>query len=263
MKKRFLYTILLISVSVVFYYINFYLDQNLLKGKSIPTSVFEEFLPSSTSGVVISRQHYSFSYREDHEQAEWVMYALSKDMISKNQYDRPYFEKDPYVLTESADWRNYKNSGYERGHLCPAGDMKFNYDAFRDTFYTSNIAPQSSRFNGGIWNSLEQKIRSLAKKKKELIIVTGGVLSDNLQTIGYEGVSVPKFYYKILLSLNKDYEAIAFLIPQDYKSNDLKSYVTTIDKIEEYTGIDFFENLNKQKQKELESGITLRNWNLD
>ena len=263
MKKRFLYTILLIGVSFIFYYANIYLDQNLLKDRIKHTKISEEFLPSSTSGVVISRQYYTFSYREDHEQAEWVMYALSNDRISKNQYDRPYFEKDPYVLTESADWRNYKNSGYERGHLCPAGDMKFNYDAFKDTFYTSNIAPQSSRFNGGIWNSLEQKIRSLAKKKKELIIVTGGVLSDNLQTIGYEGVSVPKFYYKILLSLNTDYEAIAFLIPQDYKSNDLKSYVTTIDKIEEYTGIDFFKNLNTLKQHELESGITLRNWNLD
>ena len=263
MKKRFLYTILLIGISFIFYYVNIYLDQNLLKESTNHTKILEEFIPSSTSGVVINRQHYTFSYREDHEQAEWVIYALSTDRISKNQYDRPFFERDPYVLTESADWRNYKNSGYERGHLCPAGDMKFSYDAFKDTFYTSNISPQSSKFNGGIWNSLEQKIRSLAKKKKELIIVTGGVLSDNLETIGYEGVSVPKFYYKILLSINKDYETIAFLIPQDYKSNNLKSYVTTIDKIEELTRIDFFENLNKQRQEELESGITLQNWDLD
>jgi endonuclease G len=62
------------------------------------------------------------------------------------------------VSSGSADWRNYRNSGFDN-HLCPAADMEFNVNAYNETFLTSNIAPQDHRFNAGIWNRLEQKIR--------------------------------------------------------------------------------------------------------
>lgn len=83
------------------------------------------FLPTSTSGNIYSHKAYSFSYVEKHEQSEWVAYELSdSDFSNSNNYKRPYFNQDPLVETKSADWRNYKKSGYNKGHLCPAGDKK-------------------------------------------------------------------------------------------------------------------------------------------
>lgn len=265
MKKRLIYTVLLISVSLMFYYINQFLDKNF-SGHAANTQEFlDQVQPSSNGGIIVHRRYYSFSYREDHEQSEWVMYSLTLDKVSTNKFIRPYFKRDPYVVTESADWRNYKNSGYERGHLCPAADMKFDYNAFQDTFYTSNIVPQTSRFNGGIWNRLEQKVRKFAIEKKELVVITGGVLGRGIKTIGYEAVSVPESYYKIILtkSEREEYEVMAFLIPQDYDSEDLVSYTTTIDNIEQLTGIDFLKDLDIQIQNQLESQVILKNWNLN
>mgnify|MGYP003580214912 CR=1 FL=1 len=100
------------------------------------------YLPTSTTKQIVKHQYYTLSYNEKFEQAEWVAYELKKEYLKNNDFKRPYFIEDPNVTTGSADWRNYKNSGYDKGHLCPAGDMEFSKDAYNDTFYTSNISPQ-------------------------------------------------------------------------------------------------------------------------
>ncbi|RZS98954.1 DNA/RNA non-specific endonuclease [Aquimarina brevivitae] len=264
MKQKVIYTVLMILSVIIFYYaekaIDFYnytqTDTAVLKEN------FMTYLPSSTRDVVIHRRHFSFSYREEHEQAEWVMYYLAKNKLTDSSRKRPYFERDPFVMSGSADWRNYKNSGYQRGHLCPAGDMKFDKEAYEDTFYTSNITPQSAQFNGGIWNQLEHQVRKLAMQKDSLLIITGGVLSPDLDRIGYERVSVPHYFFKIIFYPKQDYKAIAFLIPQENFGNDLNQYITNIDAIEAHTGIDFFKQLDSKKQEKLESTITLDFWNL-
>ena len=118
-----------------------------------------DFLPSSSGGQVVKHQYYTLSYNEVHEQAEWVAYELKKSYIKNNDFKRPFFIADAKVTTGSADWRNYKNTNYDKGHLCPAGDMEFALDAYNDTFFTSNISPQVRNFNNGVWNRLEQKVR--------------------------------------------------------------------------------------------------------
>ena len=100
-----------------------------------------DYSPTSTTGQIIVHQNYSLSYFEKYEQAEWVFYELKSNAGNSN-FKRPYFIQDPLVKTKSADYKNYKNSGYDKGHLCPAGDMKFSKEAFDDTFYTSKILPQ-------------------------------------------------------------------------------------------------------------------------
>ena len=155
-----------------------------------------DFYPTSTTNQIIKHDFYRLSYSEKNEQAEWVAYEL-KGNTFQNNYNRPYFVADPLVKSGSADWKNYKNSGYDKGHLCPAGDMKFSENAFEDTFYTSNISPQKSDFNAGVWNRLEQKVRYWAVKYDGIYVVTGGVLQPNLKTIGREKVAVPDFFYKV------------------------------------------------------------------
>jgi endonuclease G len=98
------------------------------------------------------------SYNEKAEQGEWLAYELKKVFSKNDHFKRPYFIENPLFDIRSADWRNYKKSGYDKGYLCPAGDMDFDLIAYNDTFYISNNSPQLHEFNGGIWNRLEQKV---------------------------------------------------------------------------------------------------------
>ena len=189
------------------------------------------FLPSSTSRAIYEHKGYTLSYVEEHEQAEWVAYYLQSSDFSSVNYDRPYFNQDPLVSTKSADWRNYKNSGYNKGHLCPAGDRKSTYKLYEETFLTSNASPQLYDFNAGIWNRLEQKTRYWAEKNKGVYVVTGGVLGENLKTIGKENVSVPKYFYKILLTKDGK-NMIGFLLPHKNSEKALYEFVVSVDSIE-------------------------------
>ncbi|GAA3764041.1 DNA/RNA non-specific endonuclease [Flavobacterium ginsengiterrae] len=204
--------------------------------------------PTSTTNQVIKHKYYTLSYNEKFEQAEWVAYELKKEYLKNGNYKRPYFIQDPKVTTGSADWRNYKKSGYDKGHLCPAGDMEFSKEAYDDTFYTSNISPQKHDFNSGIWNRIEQKTRYWADKYNDIYVVTGGVLKDSDKKIGTERVSVPKYFYKIVLAKSgKEHKAIAFLVPNADSDKSIYDFVVPIETLEKMTGIDFFPNLKNLK----------------
>ncbi|MDR7208285.1 DNA/RNA non-specific endonuclease [Flavobacterium piscis] len=213
------------------------------------TSVYTvAYLPTSTTKQIVKHNYYTLSYNEKFEQAEWVAYELKKEYLKNNDFKRPYFVQDPKVVTGSADWRNYKKSGYDKGHLCPAGDMEFDKNAFNDTFYTSNISPQNHDFNSGIWNRLENKVRYWTGKYNNLYIVTGGVLKESDKKIGTEEVSVPEYFYKIVLTKSgKEHKAIAFLVPNEKSQKGIYEFVVSIETLEKMTGIDFFPNLKNLK----------------
>lgn len=222
------------------------------------------YLPTSTTNQVIQHNYYTLSYSEKHEQAEWIAYELKKEYVINNDYKRPKFIKDPRVKTGSADWRNYKKSGYDKGHLCPAGDMEFDLNAYNDTFFTSNISPQKHDFNGGIWNRLEQKVRYWAIKYDGIYVITGGILKPALKTIGVEKVSVPNYFYKILLdNTNGKYRMIAFLVPSKKSDKPLYEFVVPVDSIEKITGIDFFPKLNDKIENRLEKNSDYKSWSFN
>ncbi len=218
------------------------------------------YFPTSTSGKIYNHDAFSFSYVEEHEQAEWVAYELNdSDFSNRNNFDRPYFNQDPIVETKSADWRNYKNSGYNKGHLCPAGDRKKSYNLYKETFLTSNASPQLYDFNAGIWNRLEQKTRYWATKNNGVYVITGGVLSKNLKTIGDEDVSVPDYFYKVLLTKDGK-KMIGFLIPHNESKKALYEFTVSVDEIEKVTGIDFFPELEDSLENELEKNTNYKKW---
>lgn len=219
------------------------------------------YLPTSTTNQIIHHKYYSLSYSEKHEQAEWVAYELKKNQLSRTNFERPYFEEDPFVSSGSAHWRNYKRSGYDKGHLCPAGDRRFSKEAFNETFYTSNVSPQLNDFNAGVWNRLEQKTRYWAAKYDGLYVVTGGVLEKNLETIGTEDVAVPDYFYKVLIDqTNGKYKAIAFLMPHQESEKPLASFVVSIDELEKKTGINFFIKLPDNIENLLEKNVSYKDW---
>lgn len=225
----------------------------------INANVIFDFYPTSTTGVIIHRDGFAFSYAEEYEQSEWVAYQLSDKDLTHNDFDRPFFVEDPKVKTHSADWRNYKKSGYDKGHLCPAGDRKSSYKEFEETFFTSNISPQRHDFNDGVWNRLEQKVRYWAKKNDGIYVVTGGVLNENLKTIGKEKVAVPNYFYKVLMTKDRS-KMIGFLVPHKDSNKPLYEFVTDVDAIEKMTGIDFFPKLPDALEKKLEQSDDYKNW---
>jgi endonuclease G len=236
-------------------------ESNLVSQSS--KKVFD-FLPTSTTNQIVTHDYYTLSYNEKYEQAEWVAYELKKSYVRSSNFDRPYFIEDPKVKTGSADWRNYKKSGYDKGHLCPAGDMGFAINAYNDTFFTSNISPQLHDFNGGVWNRLEQKVRYWATKYDGVYVITAGVLQPNLKTIGEEQVLVPNYFYKIVLdNSNGQYKMIAFLVPNAKSNKPLYEFVVSVDSIEKMTGIDFFPKLDDKTENSLEKRSYYKAWSFN
>lgn len=217
------------------------------------------YLPTSTTNEIYAHKGYTFSYDETHEQSEWVAYLLEDGKWKYSNLERPLFEQDPIVTTESAHWGNYKKSGYTKGHLCPAGDRKQSQELFDETFFTSNASPQLYDFNAGVWNRLENKVRYWAGKYDGIYVVTGGVLTEDLEVIGKEDVSVPKYFYKVLLTKDKT-RMIAFLVPHEKSNQPLYKFVVSVDEIEQKTGIDFFPKLEDAKENKLESNKDYKGW---
>lgn len=233
----------------------------ITEGKTTKENTNEYFLPTSTTGQIVHHEGYSLSYNEKHEQAEWVAYELKKSHLSSSNHKRPYFEIDKAVKTGAASWRNYKNSGYDRGHLCPAGDRRYTKDAHDETFLTSNISPQEHQFNSGVWNTLEQKVRYWARKYDGLYVVTGGILKGDMKTIGTEHVSVPNQFYKVLIDNNTGKtKMIAFLMPHKNSKKSLYDFVVSVDQVEALTGIDFFQELDDAIEDKLEASSSYKGW---
>ena len=223
-----------------------------------------DYLPVSTTNQIVKHQYYTLSYNEKYEQAEWVAYELKIQKRKRNHFKRPFFIEDPKVTTKSADWKNYKNSGYDKGHLCPAGDMTFDKSAYDDTFFTSNITPQLHEFNDGVWNRLEEKVRYWSEKYDGVYVITGGVLTNFLPTIGKEKVAIPDCFYKIVLNNTYGkYKVIAFLVPNAKSDKALYNFAVSVDDIEKITGIDFFPNLEDSIENKLEKNKDYKDWSFN
>ena len=265
-KKKTILALLaiLLLVAVLGYeqYLKVAEENNVVSAGSRPKETTNTyFLPTSTTGQIVHHANYSLSYSEKHEQAEWVAYELKANHLSSKKHKRPYFILDTAVSTTAAHWRNYKKSGFDKGHLCPAGDRKFSKEAHDETFLTSNISPQRHQFNAGIWNKLEQQTRYWAKKNNGVFVITGGVLEDNLTTIGSEDVAVPNFFYKIILDNTKGtIKVLAFLVPHKNSREPLYNFVVSVDAIEALTGINFFAELEDGLEERLEASSSYKNW---
>ncbi len=220
----------------------------------VPMFLFGQlkFLPSS-NGEVVEHTYYSLSYLEEHEQAEWVHYKLNSTILKGEIPRKKNYTIDRKVSTGSAHKSDikFKADGYHKGHLVPAADMKIDSISVREAAYMSNISPQKSKFNNGVWSRLEKRIR-LRAKKSELYITTGGVLSPaDLKKIGKNNVSVPDQFYKIIYDA-KNQKMFAYLMPNK-KIESREKYVVTVDAIEALTGIDFYADLSDDLEDKLEA----------
>ena len=232
-------------------------------GKKAPTVAVNtsELLPSSSScDQVVIHTAYSLCYSEKDEQARWVAYKLTSEMCTTNAVKRvDKFIPDPLVKTGSSESNDFKNSGYDRGHLCPAGDMNWSDATMKESFYMSNMSPQLHAFNAGIWEKLETKVRKWAVAKGEVFVVDGPVLTGELKKIGVKNkVTVPDYFYKIVYSSGS---VLAFVIQnKDWDQKSFYDFCVPVDSIEKLTGIDFFPLMNDTLENELEKRVRMEGW---
>lgn len=220
----------------------------------------DAYLPAfKASAQVIRHPGYVLRYEEEYEQAGWVVHRLPDKTGKARRSDR--FMPDPLVETGSALPSDYARTGYDRGHLAPAGDFKYNQQLMYESFYMSNMSPQAHAFNTGIWSDIEQKVRSWSRRYGPLIIVTGPVLKPGLPTIGRSTrIAVPGQYYKIVYDPDRQ-KAIAFLIENEGLVNVLlRDFTVSVDDVERATGIDFFARLPDPLERDLESQHQVDDW---
>ncbi|MEI6750531.1 MAG: DNA/RNA non-specific endonuclease [Bacteroidota bacterium] len=210
---------------------------------------------------IVSHTGYSLLFNNKHKQANWVAYELTSAETNK-QFERTNkFLPDPAVTSGTANDNDYKGSGYDKGHLAPAADMGWSSTAMAESFYYSNMSPQTPGFNRGIWKRLEELVRIWAIEYNSVYIVTGPVLTNGLPSIGANKVSIPKYYYKVILDYTEPgIKGIGFIIPNTNSNKPLYNYAVTIDSVEKYTGIDFYPALPEKQEKLIESTICLKCW---
>ena len=205
--------------------------------------------------TIIRHRGYTLSYNSKYKQANWVAYLLTKDETVKRFQRGEFFAADPMI--PGTDFSiDYQKSGYDRGHLAPAADMGYSMETMVQSFFYSNMSPQLPRFNRGVWKKLEMQVRRWANQYDSLYVVTGPLFDSAMSTIGPHRVAVPKAYYKVLLQKrNGSWNGIGFILPNSNIKVDFKNYATTIDKVEEITGIDFFHMLADELEVHVEKVI--------
>lgn len=212
---------------------------------------------------IIQHEGYTVSYNSDYKIANWVAYELTaKEAKSKKAERSNKFVPDPLVKGATAKNEDYTRTGYDRGHMAPAGDMKWSAKAMRESFYFSNICPQEPGLNRGIWKELEEECRLWAMDNEALWIVTGPVISDDLKRLGKNQVGIPRTFYKVICRVvgNKP-QTIAFLFEnKDYKNTSLKSMAVTVDSVEKVTGIDFFSSFPDTIERQMEASVNPDSW---
>lgn len=194
-------------------------------------------------------------------------YVKREDVFTED-YDIP----EVYRTTSS----HYSGSGYTRGHILASADRWNSLEANRQTFLYSNMQPQLYSFNGGIWATLEMKVRSWNNDafRDTLYVVKGGTIDNENQILEYarKGTAlqllVPKYFYMAILCKNKNtvnsgYKAIGFWMEHRSFYDDEKNvapYIVSIDQLEGLTGIDFFCNLPDHIENEVEKAVVRNAW---
>jgi len=244
-------------------------QENIFSGDKIIYNKLSDIYPETSNSIsleVFCHEYYCFGYNFDFRGSYWVAYLLTKKMVKTDNADRDdeKFTKDPFLEYNFAVHSDYSGSGYDRGHLCPAGDMNFNQTAMTETFYMTNILPQKPELNRGVWKDLEEKIRDWAVANDSLIIITGPIYSTNPQKIGENKIAIPSHFYKVVLDISykNGYKGIAFLFENknypDY--TDYMKYALTINSLEEKTGFNFYKLIENDDIKQIEEKFDVNEW---
>lgn len=220
-------------------------------------------LLANRSQQIIEHFAYTVSYNHEWLIPNWVAYELT-DREAYGELPRSkHFLPDPLVHGDPVVTKDYSNSGYDRGHMAPAGDMKWSEQAMRESFYMTNICPQNHSSNAGDWKDLEEFARDLARQYKSIYICCGPIVTDVSNTIGIQRhIVVPQFFYKVFLRQKSDgtWTSIGFVLPNTPGNRPLMTYMHSVDEVEQLTDIDFFYNLPDSVENIIEADFNIADW---
>lgn len=218
--------------------------------------------PDSVPSMILERTGYVTSYNKKTKLPNWVAWHLTAEH-TKGSHNRKGidFMEDEDVPTPHADDWDYYNSRYDRGHMCPAGDNKWDSEAMRQSFLFTNICPQAPGLNRGDWNEMENACRSWARENGDIYIVCGPILyKGRHKTIGKHKVVVPEAFFKAVLCMRGTPKAIGFIYKNGDGNRPKGDYVNSVDEVERITGFDFFQSLPDDVEKAVEATADLDEW---
>ena len=240
-----------------------------LKGGSM-----NQFITHTTKRNGKDYPTYSLEYSYKYKHSYWIAYRFDNTTggnVGRNEAYKP----DPELPSQYAAKHNdYTNSGYTRGHLCASSDRQYSKEANQQTFYMSNISPQSGNgFNqsGSAWNTGEDKVQAwgynISRSTDTLYVVKGGTIGEGMIK-GYikNEIAIPKYFFMAVLFRSGDnYKAIGFYMPHenlkdDPDKKDPKKYLMSIDALEQETGINFFHNLPDNIENTVEATYNVNDW---
>lgn len=217
--------------------------------------------------LIIVHTGYTLSYNTSTNCPNWVAWELTDDEVAGAEASRSNdFRGDPEVpVRNRVQTTDYKGTGYDRGHMCPAADMKWSIDAMSECFYMSNICPQVPVLNQRWWEHVESACRRWASREGRIYICCGPFFEPHKRpaTIGRDvKVRVPDGFFKVVLSLRPGQEkAIGFVYRNNDERQTMEDAATTVDEVEHLTGMDFFSSLEDETENALEASYDLRAWN--
>lgn len=234
---------------------------DICHGNNLATPTFTN---NVTKSQIIEHIGYTISYNSNTKNPNWVGYELTADEVEGVVTREETFVTDPLIRGAQACDDDYKNSGWDRGHMAPAADMKWSKQAMEESFYLSNVSPQNKNLNRGVWKRLEELTRDKAELYGRVIVVTGPIFNGKGEkSIGKNRVKVPDAFFKVLLTdYNGKYRAIGFVCNNRAEKKRLKEYALSIDKVENITGLDFFAPLPDEIESEVEKNFSTAFWGL-
>lgn len=212
---------------------------------------------------IIHHIGYTVSYNENLRLPNWVAYELTREETKGNTKRTNRFITDPLVKGMIATNADYTRSGYDKGHMAPAADMKWSSVAMKESFYFSNMCPQHPELNRRKWKDLEEKIRDWAIADSAIIIICGPIVEKTSRKIGKNQITVPQKFFKVILSpFTSSPKAIGFLFRNERSIAPLSTYAISVDSIEVLTGMDFFSSLPDELENEIEAQADCAQWKL-
>lgn len=210
---------------------------------------------------IIRHTGYTVSYNKELKLPNWVSYELTREETKGKEKRNNRFIADPLVKGIIATNADYARSGYDKGHMAPAADMKWSPQAMKESFYFSNMCPQHPQLNRRGWKNLEEKIRDWAIADSAIIIICGPIITKQPKTIGKNKVAVPQQYFKVILSpFVRPMRAIGFLFNNRQALEPLSTYAVTVDSIERLTNMDFFASLPDEIENKIEAEENYFQW---
>lgn len=197
----------------------------------------------------ICHTNYAIHYRYDTKTAEYVVEHLDQIDITGAAKRRDDFRPDYQIPKEhSATLADYSGEPYDRGHLAAGANNRSSQEVMSESFFLSNMVPQVPNHNRGIWRILETKVRNWALENRDLYVVSGTIYEEGYKTIGEGKVGVPTHLWKVVYD-GATKSTIAFMLPNEpIPVKDLPKYVTTVNRVEELTGLNIFPQLDEDSE---------------